>query len=410
MYNRREFVKQSALIGAATLLPAGLSATERFQSASPVKKPVSPDKKVDTYTVNMNHVRAVPIAARQITIPDVEGFKVLKGDFHIHTIHSDGNVTPQERVVDAVNNGLDAISITDHFEVSPNYGTPSRWNIESHRGVNYNIGYESAKSVADKKNLLLIRGGEITKSMPPGHFNALFTEDNNPIGAVQLAVGDLKSLECGMKMLEESAKQGAFLIWNHPGWEAPKYGGIEKGAPLMFTTVHEEIWKNGWMHGIEVYNGAVDEYYPIVSDWANDRDLALFANSDNHPTELEHYGIQNPFRPITLALAKERTLASLKEAMFAKRTIAWSGGLLWGRDPWLPALFKASVVMKTITPGVLELTNISSLPVSVTLGGAVIELQKDIKRQVYRAEGLKSLTVANWMIGMNKPLEIPLTV
>jgi hypothetical protein len=408
MYNRREFIKQSAFIGATTLLPVGLSATESSQSSTkkpPVKN--SPAKKVDTYTVNMEHLRAVPIAPRQITIPDVEGFMVLKGDFHIHTIYSDGNVRPQERVTDAVINGLDAISITDHFECSPNMDSPSnRWNLKSHPGANYNRGYEAAKQTADKLKLLLVRGGEITRAMPPGHFNALFTEDNNPIGAVQLAAENLSNLECSMKMLEEASKQGAFLIWNHPGWK----GQLPVGQPLTFLPEHEKILENGWMHGIEVYNGADDEYYPIVSDWANDRDLALFANSDNHPTELEHYGIQNPFRPITLALTKERTLESLKEAMFAKRTIAWAGGIIWGRDPWLPALFKASVEIKAITPGVLELTNISSLPVSVTLGGAVIELQKDVKRQIYRAEGLKSLTVVNWMIGMNKHLEIPLTV
>ncbi|GHV67575.1 hypothetical protein FACS1894199_13330 [Bacteroidia bacterium] len=398
MYNRRNFLKQSALLGAATLLPAGLSATERFQSAAAKKPPVkkTPAKKLDTYTVNMGHVRAVPIPPRQIVIPDVEGFKVLKGDFHIHTIYSDGNVRPHERVTEAVTNGLDAISITDHFEVSPNICQSNRWNIADHKDANYNIAYEVAKSTADAKNVLLVRGGEITKGMPPGHFNALFTEDNNAVGAV---------LTDWRKMMQVAADQGAFLLWNHPGWEAPKWGGIEKGAPLCFTDTHEEILKNGWMHGIEIYNGANDEYYPIVSDWANEHDLALFANSDNHPTELDHYGVQNPLRPITLVLAKERTVASLREAMFAKRIVAWAGGLLWGRDPWLPALFKASVVIKSITPGVLELTNISSLPISVTTGGEVIELPKDISRQVYRAEGVNRITVANWMVGMNKPLD-----
>jgi hypothetical protein len=122
------------------------------------------------------------------------------------------------------------------------------------------------------------------------------------------------------------------------------------------------------------------------------------------------YGIQNPLRPITLVLAKERTVESVKEAFFAKRTIAWAADILWGRDPWLPALFKASVSIKAITPGTLELTNISSLPISVTIGGVVFDLPKGVKRQVYRAEGVRTLTVTNWMIGMNKPLEIPVDV
>jgi hypothetical protein len=96
--------------------------------------------------------------------------------------------------------------------------------------------------------------------------------------------------------------------------------------------------------------------------------------------------------------------------MFARRTIAWAGGLLWGRDPWLPALFKASVEIKAITPGIVELTNTSSLPISVTMGNAVIDLPKDIKRQVYHNESVKTLTVINWMIGINKALEIAVDV
>ena len=43
----------------------------------------------------------------------------------------------------------------------------------------------------------------------------------------------------------------------------------------------------------------------------------LFANSDIHASELNHYGIQNPARPITLVLAKERSAESVRE-LFAK--------------------------------------------------------------------------------------------
>ncbi|MDR2705568.1 MAG: hypothetical protein LBC02_07290 [Planctomycetaceae bacterium] len=57
-----------------------------------------------------------------------------------------------------------------------------------------------------------------------------------------------------------------------------------------------------------------------------------------------------------------------------------------------------------------HLTNNSSLPISITIGGATFDLQKNIKRQIYRAEGIQTLTVTNRMIGMNKPLEIPIKV
>jgi hypothetical protein len=396
MYNRREFLKQSALFGAAGIVP--LSAVSAKDSGK--KKVPVIEKEVDTYTVSMySALHIQPVPPRRITIPDIGGFKVLKGDFHMHTLFSDGLVMPQNRVLEAVQNGLDVISITDHIEYRPYFSKAGRWKLNEDQGGDFNLWYNLAKPEADKRNLLLIHGAEITKSqMPPGHFNVLFPKDVNPIAAV---------VEDWRKMLEVAAGQGGFLLWNHPGWQAPKSGGIERGAPLRFTAEHEEVYKKGWMHGIEIFNGT--EQYPVVSDWCNERDLAIFANSDIHPSELDQYGIQNPYRPITLVLAKACTEESVREAMFARRTIGWAAGMLWGRDPWLPELFNACVDIETITPGTMELTNKSSLPITVSLGGATFNLPENKKQQVYRAAGVDALTVANWMIGMNKPLEIPLS-
>ena len=392
MTNRREFLKRSAIFGTA-VAGAPLLRMAGLEAAPQVLSPATGN----TYTVNMNYIGAQAIPPRRIVIPDVNGFKTLKGDFHIHTLFSDGNVMPVNRIEEAVQNGLDVISITDHIEYRPHFSSTGKWKLNKEQGDNFNIWHEIALPEAEKKNVLLVHGAEITKStMAPGHFNALFVQDTNPIAAV---------MDDWRKMLETSAEQGAFLLWNHPGWEAPQSGGIEHGAPLRFTPEHEDACKKGWLHGIELFNYM--EYYPVVSDWCNERDLALFANSDIHDSELKSYGIQNPLRPITLVLAKERTLESVKEAFFARRTIAWAANTLWGRDPWLPELFKASVDIQTVTPGTLELTNKSSLPITVSLGGVVFELPENVKRQVYLAAGHRTLTVVNWMIGMNKPLEIP---
>jgi hypothetical protein len=395
MSNRRDFLKHSALLGAAATV-SPVSALWGRPANPGSEPPVS--KKGDTYTINMGYIEAAPTQARQITVPDVEGFKVLKGDFHIHTLFSDGQAMPKDRVREAVNNGLDAISITDHIEFRPNIAKNGRWKLAAEQADDFNIWYEAARAEAEKRDLLLIRGGEITKrSMPPGHLNVLFTSDNNPVTA---AVDDWK------RMVQVAADQGAFILWNHPGWQAPTSGGIEKGAPLFFPEMHEDIVRRGLMHGIEIFN--FNEYYPVVSDWCNERNLAIFANSDIHDSELATYGLQNTLRPITLVLAKERTLDSLREAFFARRTVGWAAGMLWGREPWLPALFKSSVEIKTLTPGTLELTNKSSLPVSIAVGGATVDLLQDVKRQVYRAAGVNAITVTNWMIAMNKPLEIQL--
>ena len=207
--------------------------------------------------------------------------------------------------------------------------------------------------------------------MPPGHFNALFTQD-----ATLIAKADT-----WQKMLEVAADQGCFLIWNHPGWQAPQNGGIEKGAPLRFTDAHEDVRKRGWMHGIEIFNST--ECYPIVSDWCNERDLAIFANSDIHASELNHYGIRTLHdRSPWYWPGEERR--EVREALFAKGQLP-GANMIWG----------ATLVTETLQglgndendhSGTIELTNISSLPITVSIGGGAVQLNQNIAQMVYRAK------------------------
>ena len=48
--------------------------------------------------------------------PDAGEYKVLKCDFHQHTVFSDGQVWPKTRVVEAWEEDLDAIALTEHIE------------------------------------------------------------------------------------------------------------------------------------------------------------------------------------------------------------------------------------------------------------------------------------------------------
>ena len=57
-----------------------------------------------------------PTQRTEIILPEVNGFKCYKGDFHIHTSYSDGRVNPKGRVLEAWYDGLDVIAITDHYQ------------------------------------------------------------------------------------------------------------------------------------------------------------------------------------------------------------------------------------------------------------------------------------------------------
>jgi hypothetical protein len=56
---------------------------------------------------------------RIIRFPDIPGYRTLKGDFHQHTVFSDGKVWPNIRVEEGTRDGLDAMAITEHLEWQP---------------------------------------------------------------------------------------------------------------------------------------------------------------------------------------------------------------------------------------------------------------------------------------------------
>ena len=255
---------------------------------------------------------------KEIRIPNIGDYETLKCDFHIHTIFSDGSVWPTIRVQEAYYEGLDAIAITDHIENQPS---------KKHIGGDQNSAYEIAKPEAENLNLLLVKAGEITRGMPPGHLNALF-------------VADVAALETEkyMDAIKEANNQGAFVMWNHPGWQAMQ------PDTCKWWDIHEEIYKRGWLHGIEVYNW--DEWYPISFDWCINKNLSFIANSDIHIVASHRFNYERYKRPMTLVFAEIRNLDGLKDAMFEKRTVAFFANQLAGPENLLKQLFEASIKIK----------------------------------------------------------------
>jgi 3',5'-nucleoside bisphosphate phosphatase len=252
----------------------------------------------------------------EIIIPDIPGYMTLKCDFHIHTVFSDGIVWPTLRVSEAWEYGLDAIAITDHIE-----GNPKK--MPGQKRTQYDVALPSALSY----NIILVRAGEISRSMPPGHFNALFVRDVDAL--------DLTNV---MDALGEAVKQGGFIIWNHPGWRK------QQPDTTKWMAEHEAIFQKGWMHGIEVFNEK--EWYPEAIQWAMEKNLAITGNTDIHDVYENYYDVQKyPVHPVTLVFAKARNEESLKEAMFAKRTAALFFNKLVGKKEFIDPLIKQSIVV-----------------------------------------------------------------
>jgi 3',5'-nucleoside bisphosphate phosphatase len=253
----------------------------------------------------------------EISFPDIEGYTTITADLHMHTVFSDGTVWPTVRVQEAWRNGLDAISITDHIEYLPHKDDVK---------PEFNRPYEIAKPEADMQHIHLIRGAEITRDEPHGHFNAVFLEDCNALN-----VPDQKD---AVRIAHE---QGAFITWNHPEWK-------RKGSDV-WGTIQQEYFDLGWMHGIEVFNG--NTYYKNAHQFAMDKNLTIIGATDIHSPIDEAYNYaQEDHRAMTLIFVSENSLSGIKDALFAKRTVAFANNTLVGREEWVRPIFEASVTIQ----------------------------------------------------------------
>jgi len=250
-------------------------------------------------------------------VPDIDGYKTLKCDFHMHTVFSDGKVWPSVRVDEALDEGLDAIAISDHLEYQPH---------KKHISNDRNISNELARKYGKKKGMICIAGVEITRWMPPGHFNVLFVKDGN-----KLMQDDF------LTVVEEAISQGGYIFWNHPGWIAHQPDKV-----VRWYDVHQTMVDRGWLHGIEFAN--THEYYTASIGLAKKHNLAVFGNSDVHGLVYREFLQDHAHRPITLVFAKEKSEEGIKEALFAKRTIALSeDDVMAGPEDLLRDFISASI-------------------------------------------------------------------
>lgn len=337
---------------------------------------------------------------KKLRLPDLGGYVTVAGDFHMHTVYSDGSVLPDVRVNEIYREGLGALATTDHAEFSP---------YLSDLPKNSNRSNELAAKRAGELGLIHIPGTEITRDFSQGEFSGHF---------VALFIKDVDAVEVPdtFDMLREAKRQGAFLFWCHP--------------PAVWGEEIEAAAREGLFAGIEIVNGGT--YFPEAHRWAVEKGLAIFGNSDAHDPLF--YG-----RPVTLVFAAERTAASLREAFLARRTVVLSGSTLYGEKRFLDGLFYGSVKIKNpsltvsaAAPGRLTFVNSSDINyrIIVNTAGLEVELRREIiieagkettvtvSKKPTAAAGAKTLVLsfknANMFLrpGVNPEMEfrLPLTI
>ena len=255
---------------------------------------------------------ALPLFAQgrgKIDIPDLKGYVTLKCDFHIHTVFSDGNVWPTVRIDEAYREGLDAIAITDHIEYRPHKADV----VASH-----NRSYDIALPAAKAKGIILIKGSEITRSMPPGHHNALFITNSDELDQPDY-----------MDVFRAAKAQGAFIFWNHPGWLA------QQPDTTLWWNEHTQLLEQGMMQGIEVVN---EEYYPEVHKWCLEKKLTMLGNSDVH-VPMQNFA-KGEHRTMNLVFAHSATPEAIHEALNERRTAVYHNEYVIGEEIYLKELFE----------------------------------------------------------------------
>ena len=316
----------------------------------------------------------------EIIIPQVNGLNVYKADLHTHSIYSDADLTPEQRVKEAWYDGLDIFSMTDHVEYRRH--EPSMLKFlkgytggEAKKAVNHNVIRKAANEEGIKADLniptklaqsaakayggamLIIPGCEITREPKKiGHYNALFTTDKNTIYDTD-----------PWQALRNAKKQGALITHNHPGWS-------RKSCDM--TEFEVQAYGEGLIDGVEIMNGFW--FYPKTMRRCVDNNLYMLGCTDIH-AQTAGFRQNGIFRTMTLIFAKENTLKSIRKALEKRMTLAYSAGNIAGDAKLLQDFFKASVSCKFLARGkkgaaVYALTNNTSIGYKLRIGNKTFEL------------------------------------
>ena len=278
-------------------------------------------------------------------LPQVDGLNCYTADLHAHTIYSDGELSPEERVKEAWCDGLDILAITDHIETrrqernmlkflkgyspdkkgfEPINTRVSRGKHADERGIvsDLNLSTELARQTAKSyPELTIIKGAEISREpVHIGHYCALFTTDNNAIYSRDDA-----------EAIRNARAQGAIITHNHPGWER---------TSCDMTEFHKKVYGEGLIDGVEISNGT--SFYPEIVGRCIDKKLYMVSATDIHAST-SYYKKQNFYRNMTLILAKDKSEKSLKKAFLSQKTLGYSGGYIIGEESLLAKFFQASV-------------------------------------------------------------------
>ena len=169
----------------------------------------------------------------------------------------------------------------------------------------------------------------------------------------------------------------------------------------------------GKIQAIEVIN--YNEFYPIAVDYCKQYNLAPISTTDIHLPIQASYDTENKFRNITLVFAENNSVESVKEALFARRTVACTNNMLVGKEELLRELLRKSLFVSKYKSDKsnfsCEVTNISDMTYFFD-GPNHKRITFPANRTILLSDKLKNVNiiyeVTNTYITSEKHLEFPL--
>jgi hypothetical protein len=223
---------------------------------------------------------AVPPRPPRRTLPASSGLKWIAGDFHTHSLHSDGSTPIANLAALGVSAGLDVLAVTDHNTVAHHAELPAVGN-------RFGIG--------------LIPGQEVTTDT--GHANAF---------------GDISFVDFrrpAATWVSEVAGRGGLLSINHPlggdcSWRHP----LPEHPPLA------EIWHSSWLD--HAWGGPVAWWHA----WGLERTTPIGGSDWHNPTSITPPGTPTTWIAVDASAEGPAELPTATlEALAAGRTaLSWS--------------------------------------------------------------------------------------
>ncbi|OHD53336.1 MAG: hypothetical protein A2096_01905 [Spirochaetes bacterium GWF1_41_5] len=240
---------------------------------------------------------------------------MLAGDFHVHTDFSDGD-WHQKVVVNAVNAGLDFLTITDH---------------DTAKGASVVREYCAACNLP----LVIITGSEITG--PGCHLLSLGIED------------EIVNFPTVQEIAQDIRQKGGYICAAHPCWTRTKkffwdtrlfHDSVEKNHVDGMELINYSANKDEDNGNMENGNIPVIDYYRTLA--GHNIHFPVTAGSDAHKAcEIGHV--------YTVVFSRQKTAASILEAVFKDNLAAavWKHGV-YGSPEALRLYEKYSLPFETL--------------------------------------------------------------